>query len=120
VVVADATLVPAQLFVQFFAAGFKSGIDIMGMALGLRIQAGGQMNSRFAVQFVPGTRKDHGRVSRTLGVFLDDLADFGLYVGLKRVTYVNLSAADLIPHIVSCIDGAVSAKDADPAAVLGG
>ena len=59
------------------------------------------MDRRLAVQFVARLGKDHQSVGRPLGVFFDDLADFCLHMGLKRVSDVNLSATDLIPHVVS-------------------
>jgi hypothetical protein len=47
------------------------------------------------------TRKHNDSFCRSLSIFFNHLTKFGLHMGLKRLTDVDLLAADLIAHDAS-------------------
>jgi hypothetical protein len=47
------------------------------------------------------SRKNHDRFGWPLGIFVNDFAQFSLYVGLQGLANVDLFSADLIAHDVS-------------------
>jgi hypothetical protein len=51
--------------------------------------------------FMRDSRKNHDRFGRPLGIFVNDFAQFGLYMGLQGLADVDLFSADLIAHDVS-------------------
>jgi hypothetical protein len=101
VMITQTAFVTTQLFIHLFAAGFESGVNFRRMAFGLGVQAGGEVQRGLAGKFMGYTGKENDHFGGTLGVFINNLAQFGLYMGLQRLADVDLFATDLVAHDAS-------------------
>ena len=65
------------------------------------VQSGGQVHSGFADIFMRRAGKNDSRISRTLGVFLHNSAQFLLHMSSQSFADINLFSAYLVTHMLS-------------------
>jgi hypothetical protein len=103
VMIFQPALVAAKLLVHLFVAAVEGGIDLVGVGLCLGGQTCRQMHNRFAHEFMPGFRENHGRIGGAAGVFLDGGAQFIGHMCSQGFADIDLLAGDLIAHLVSFV-----------------